>query len=75
MPLTAKNKENVGFYVQHKSSITHHGEGSSIASPTQMEVGKGIPNKLIAKGLLKNLKGVGPVLPPKIPYQFPLMEW
>jgi len=30
-----------------KSSITHHAEGNSMASPTQMIVGKGTPNPLI----------------------------
>ena len=44
-------EENVGF---HKSLITNHAEGNSMASPTQMVVGKGIPKPLIAKDLLKS---------------------
>jgi len=44
---------------------THHAEGNSMASPTQMVVGKGIPNSLIAEGLLKILKELIPPSPPK----------
>jgi len=36
-----------------KSSTTHHAEENSMASPTQMVVGKGIPNPLTAEDLLK----------------------
>jgi len=46
-----------------------------MASPTQTVVGKGIPNPLIAEGLLKILRGLDPVFPFKILYQFPSMEW
>ena len=41
---------------QHKSSRTHHAEGNSMASPTQMVVGKGISNLLTAEDLPKTLK-------------------
>ena len=36
-----------------------------MASPTQMVVGKGIPNPLIAKDLLKILRDLVPSSPPK----------
>jgi len=36
-----------------------------MASPTQMIVGKGIPNPLIVEGLLKILKGLIPSSPSK----------
>ena len=44
---------------------THHAEGNSMASPTQMVVGKGIPNLLIAEGLLKILRDLLSLSPPK----------
>ena len=36
-----------------------------MASPTQMVVGKGIPNPLIAEDLLKILKDLIPLIPPE----------
>jgi len=45
---------------KHKSSITHHAEGNTMASPTQTVVRKGLPNPLTAEGLLKILKGPNP---------------
>ena len=45
-----------------------------MASPTQAAAGKGIPNSLIAEGLLKILRDL--VLPPpQIPFQFLSIEW
>jgi len=38
-----------------------------MASPTQTVVGKGIPNLLIAEGLLKILRDLVPSSPPKSP--------
>ena len=58
-------EKNVGFQVQHKSSITHHAEGNSMASPTQTVAGKGTPNPLIAEGLLKILLELVPSSPLK----------
>ena len=58
-----------------KISITHHAEGNSVASPTQMVVGKGIPNPLTAEGLLKILRDMIPFdFLSKITYQFPSIE-
>jgi len=65
MPPIARIEENVSFYVQHKSSITHHAEENSMASPTQTVVGKDTPNPLIAEGLLKILRDLVPSSLPK----------
>jgi len=46
-----------------------------MACPTQMVVGKGIPNPLIAEGLLKILRDLVPSSPSKISYQFSPTEW
>jgi len=46
-----------------------------MASPTQMVVGKGKPNMLIAEDLLKILKELVPHNLTKILFQFPFMEW
>jgi len=46
-----------------------------MASPTQTVVGKGIPNLLIAEGLLKILRDFGLAFPSKISNQFPFVEW
>ena len=46
-----------------------------MASPTQTVVDKGTPNSLIAEVLLKNPKGLGPILSSKISYQFSFTEW
>jgi len=63
------------FKLNIKSSITHHVEGNSMASPTQTVVGKGKPNPLITEGLLKILRELILSNPTKILYQFPQMEW
>ena len=47
------------------SSTTYHAEGNSMASSTQTVVGKGIPNPLTAEDLLKILRDVIPLFPPK----------
>ena len=57
-----------------KSSITHHAEGNSVASLTQMVVVKDKLNPLIAENLLKNLRDLIPSFSTKIPCQFPFME-
>jgi len=46
-----------------------------MASPTQTVVAKGIPNSLIAEGLLKILRDLVPSPPSKISYQFSPTEW
>jgi len=48
-----------------KSLTTHHTEKNSMASPTQMVVGKGIPNLLIVEDLLKILRDPIPPSAPK----------
>ena len=50
-----------------KSSTTHHVEGNSMASPTQTVVGKDVPNLLIAEDLLKILRDLLSLFPPKFP--------
>ena len=55
----------VGFYVQHKSSTTHHADENGMTSPTQTIVSKYIPNPLIAEGLLKILRDLVLSSPPK----------
>jgi len=51
-----------------KSSTTHHAEGNSMTSPTQMVVGKGLSNLLIAEDLLKILRDLIPFDSSKILY-------
>jgi len=46
-----------------------------IINPTQTVVGEDIPNLLIAEDLLNILRELIPLIPPKIPYQYPSMEW
>jgi len=58
-----------------KSSTTHHAEGNSMTSLTQMVVGKGLPNLLIAEDLLRILRDLIPFGSFRILYQFPSMEW
>jgi len=55
----------LAFKSNEKSSTTHHAEGNSMANPTEMVVGKDMPNPLIAKGLLKILRNLIPPSPPK----------
>ena len=56
-PLTAKGqRKQLAFKPNRKSSITHHAERNSMASPTQVVIGKGKPNSLITEGLLKILR-------------------
>jgi len=55
----------LAFKPNEKSSITHHAERNSMASSTQTVIGKGIPNLLIAKGLLKILRDLIPPSPRK----------
>jgi len=55
----------LAFKSNEKSSTTHHVEGNSMASPTQMVVSKGTPNPLIAEDLLKILRDLLPLFPPK----------
>jgi len=50
-----------------KSSITHHAEANSMASPTQTVVGKGISNLLTAEDLLKILRDLISLFSPKSP--------
>jgi len=58
----AKDKRKCWLF---KSSTTHHTEENSMASPTQTVVRKGIPNLLIAEGLLKILRDLVPPSSPK----------
>jgi len=44
----------LAFKPNEKSSTAHHAEGNHRASPIQTVAGKGIPNSLIAKELLKS---------------------
>ena len=53
-------KKLVFFKPNEKFSTTHHAEGNSMARPTQMAVGKGKQNLLIAKDLLKILRDLIP---------------
>jgi len=53
------------FKFNKRSSTTHHDEGNSTASPPQTVVRKGIPNLLIAEGLLKILRDLIPTFLPK----------
>ena len=46
-----------------------------MASLTQMVVGKGIPNQLIAESLLKILRELISLIPTKMSYHFSSMEW
>ena len=55
----------MAFKSNKKFSITYHAEGNSMASPTQTVVGKGIPNLLIDEDLLKILRDLIPLSPPK----------
>jgi len=55
----------LAFKSNGKSLTTHHAEGNSMTSPTQTVVGRDVPNQLIAKSLLKNLRRLGPTFPPK----------
>jgi len=51
--------------------ITHHAKRNSMASPTQIVVGKGILNLLIAKSLFKILRDLIPTFPPNpLPISF-----
>ena len=49
-----------------KFSTINYTEGNSIASLTQMVVGKGIPNPLIVEGLLKVLRELILLFPPTL---------
>ena len=55
----------MAFKSNIKSSITHHADGNSMASPIQTAVGKVKPNLLITEGLLKILRELIPLIPPK----------
>ena len=63
----AKDGRKLAFKPNEKSSTTHHAEGNSMASPTQMLVGKSIPNTLIAEDLLKILRDLISLFSPKSP--------
>jgi len=55
----------LAFKPNGKSSTTHHAERNSMASLTQMIVGKGMSNSLIVEDLLKILRELLPLAPPK----------
>jgi len=55
----------LAFKPNKKFSTTHHAEENSKVSPTQTLVDKGVPNLLIAEGLLKILRDLIPPSPPK----------
>ena len=55
----------MAFKPNKKSSITHHAEGNNMAGPTQMVVGKGILNSLVAEDLLKILRDLISLFLPK----------
>jgi len=55
----------LAFKPNEKSSTTQQAEENSMTSPTQTVLGKGIPNPLIAEGLLKILMDLIPLFPPK----------
>ena len=57
--------KQLAFKPNEKSSITHHADRNSMASPTQMLVGKGIPDLLITEDLLKILRNLIPPSPQK----------
>jgi len=60
-PLTAKDRGKSWLLSPTKKfSTTHHAEGNSMASPSQMVVGKGTSNPLIVEGLLKTLRDLIP---------------
>jgi len=62
-PLAKRYMKQLAFKSSEKSLTTHHVEGNSMASPTQMVVGKDIPYSLIAEGLLKILRDLNPTFP------------
>jgi len=64
----------LAFTPNEKSFTTHHAEENNMASPTQIVVGKGIPNMLIAEDLLKILRELTTIIFTKILYQFPSMD-
>jgi len=55
----------LAFKPNKKSSTTYYAEGNNMTSPTQTVVGKGIPNPLIAEGLLEILRDLISPSPPK----------
>ena len=65
-PPTAKDRgKKLAFKPNKNFSITHHAEENSMAILAQTVVGKGIPNLLIAEGLLKVLRDLIPTSLPK----------
>jgi len=57
MPLTAKDRGKC-WTLSPTSLTTHHAEGNSMASLTQMVVGKDISNPLTAEGLIPSPKSL-----------------
>jgi len=55
----------LAFKSNEKSLTAYHAEGNSMASPTQAIVGKGKPNPLIDEDLLKILRDLILLIPPK----------
>jgi len=56
LPLMAEDRGKFAYKPNEKSSTAHHAEGNSMASPTQIVVGKGTLNPLIVEDLLKILR-------------------